>query len=91
MEVGGWREAFALVGAAVASAFALLRLLLGQHRALVERFINVLEAYLKRQEAAHDRTTEAVQALTEGVRDQGRILRRLEEALAISVGERRHP
>jgi len=79
------------VGAAVASAFALLRLLLGQHRALVERFINVLEAYLKRQEAAHDRTTEAVQALTEGVRDQGRILRRLEEALAISVGERRHP
>lgn len=66
-----------LLGSLFASAFALVRLSLAQHRALADRFVTFLEAALSRQEEANASLRSALQDLADGVRENSRLLERI--------------
>ena len=74
MTFGSWTELFALLGSFVASAFALVRVSLAQHRAIVDRFVTFFEEAFRRQEAALDR-------LADNVRENSALLARMSERM----------
>lgn len=83
MEVGAARELLVLLGSFVASAFALIRLSLGQQRAIFERFMGFLERTVERLEAANERFSSAVQSVGEGLRENTQVLGRLSERAGV--------
>lgn len=81
LEGGSWSELFALLGSFIASAFALVRFSLAQHRALADRFIGFLEESVRRQEEVNDRFQVAIDRLTESVQENSAMLGRMGERL----------
>lgn len=79
----------ALVGAFLASAFALVRYSQQQHRAMVDRFVNFLEASLKRQETVNERFQAALEELGQTVRRSSLLLDRLAKRLNVPSDDRR--
>ena len=66
----------------IASAFAVVRITLGQQKALTDRFLSFLEASLRRQEAAVDEFRGTLQTLDDSVRENTALVRRLSERLS---------
>lgn len=81
MTFGSWTELIALLGSFVASAFALVRVSLAQHRAVVDRFITFFEDASRRQEAVNERFQTALDHLSENVRENSAILSRMAERM----------
>ncbi|MEQ1823166.1 MAG: hypothetical protein ABL949_11695 [Fimbriimonadaceae bacterium] len=79
MSFSSWTELIALLGSFVASAFTLLRYSLGQHRGMVDRFVAFLEDSVHRQEAVNRGFAEAIDRLTETVRENSLLITRLAE------------
>lgn len=79
-------ELVAILGAAMASAFALVRMSLGQHRSLIDRFVSFLESGMKRSDSAHERIANAVDALGETVRENTAVISRLTERMPHTFG-----
>lgn len=78
-EGGSWTELFALLGSFIASAFALVRVSLAQHRAMVDRFIGFLEESVRRQEEVNTRFQSALDRLTDSVQENSAMLARITE------------
>lgn len=76
-----WTELFALLGSFVASAFALVRFALGQHRSMLERFMSFIGESQARQGEAQDRFEDALDRLTENVRENSTLLSRMAERM----------
>jgi hypothetical protein len=76
-------EFLTLVGSFLASAFAIVKYSLAQHRSMVDRFVNYLEASLKRQQEVNESFQEALEGLTENVRENSLLLGRVAERLSI--------
>ncbi len=81
MTFDSWTELFGLLGSFVVSAFALVRVSLAQHRAMVERFMAFLEESVKRQESVNDRFQVALERLTENVQENSAMLSRMAERM----------
>ena len=81
MSFGSWTELFALLGSFIASSFALVRVSLAQHRAMVDRFIGFLEESVRRQEEVNDRFQGAIDRLTESVQENSAMLGRMGERM----------
>jgi hypothetical protein len=77
--MNSWTELFALLGSFVASAFALVRFSFSQHRSMADRFVTFLEDALHRQEAVNLEFRQALEQLTENVRENSQLLARLAE------------
>jgi hypothetical protein len=75
MEVNA--ELVGILGAAVASAFALIRLNMNQNRSLIDRFVGFLEAGLNRTDKANERIAEAVDRLVDTVHENTTVIRQL--------------
>ncbi|MBV6458961.1 MAG: hypothetical protein HONBIEJF_02100 [Fimbriimonadaceae bacterium] len=80
-------ELVAILGAAVASSFALVRMSLGQHRSLIDRFVSFLETGMKRSDRANERIAAAVDALGETVRENTAVISRLTDRMPHTFGE----
>ncbi|MCW5937454.1 MAG: hypothetical protein KIT11_09130 [Fimbriimonadaceae bacterium] len=80
-----WHELFVVLGAFVASSFAVVRLALGQQRAVSDRFMAYLEAETVRQSVAMENLRQAVERLSDGVRENTLLTRQLAEWLQVST------
>ncbi len=74
-------ELLALLGSFVATAFALVRHALGQHRSMTERFVGFLESSLRRQEQVNAQFESALEQLTVNVRENSALLSRVAERI----------
>lgn len=81
MTAGSLPELIALLGTFVGSAFALVRLSLGQHRAMTDRFVGFLEETVRRQEPANERFQVSLERLADNVRENSAILAKMGERL----------
>lgn len=72
-------QLLALIGSFVGAAFALLRLMLAQQKALTERFVGFLEESLRRQEEATANFEAALETLSCNVRENSTLVARLAE------------
>lgn len=89
MDFNGWNEALALLGGAMASAFAIARLGMAQHRALIERLMQFLHEHAERQAAAQARIGDAIEGLGARVAENTLATSRLLDRAAIHFrGER---
>jgi len=79
-------ELVAILGAALASAFALVRMRLGQHRSLIDRFVTFLETGMKRSDRTTERIAAAVDSLGETVRENTAVIARLTERMPHTFG-----
>ncbi|MFN3730102.1 MAG: hypothetical protein ACK4XJ_10355 [Fimbriimonadaceae bacterium] len=76
-----WSELIGLLGAFVAAVFALMQKSMGQHRALLERFMGFLESGLTRREEVDRRFEAALRELSDTVRDNSALVARILDAL----------
>jgi uncharacterized protein YigA (DUF484 family) len=72
----------------VGSAFALIRFAVDQARAVSDRFVTFLEGSLRRQEDLNRQFAQALERLTENVRENSAVLARVAEALGIDAAHR---
>lgn len=76
-----WTELFALLGSFVASALALVRFALVQHRSMLDRFMSFIVDAQTRQIETQDRFEGALDRLTENVRENSTLLTRIAERM----------
>ncbi|MCW5938714.1 MAG: hypothetical protein KF884_05795 [Fimbriimonadaceae bacterium] len=76
-----WQEILIASVTLVTSTFAMLRLSLVQQRALIDRFVTVLESALERQARTLDGLGEVISDLRDGVRENTHHLRELSDWL----------
>lgn len=76
-----WTELFALLGSLVASAAALVRFALVQHRLMLDRFMAFIVDAQTRQNETQDRFEDALDRLTENVRENSTLLSRIAERM----------
>ncbi len=76
-----WTELFALLGSFVASALALVRFALVQHRSMLDRFMAFIVDAQTRQIETQDRFEGALDRLTENVRENSTLLTRIAERM----------
>ena len=76
-----WTELFALLGSFVASALALVRFALVQHRSMQDRFMAFIVDAQTRQIETQDRFEGALDRLTENVRENSTLLTRIAERM----------
>lgn len=76
-----WTELFALLGSFVASALALVRFALVQHRSMLDRFMAFIVDAQTRQIETQDRFESALDRLTENVRENSTLLTRIAERM----------
>ena len=81
MTFDSWTELLSLLGSFVASAFALLRVSLAQHRAMVDRFVAFLEESVRRQEEVNGRFQSTLDRLTDNVQENSAMLSRMAERM----------
>lgn len=74
-----WTELFALLGSFMASAVALVRFALVQHRSMLDRFMAFIVDAQKQQNETQDRFESALDRLTETVRENTALLARISE------------
>lgn len=79
--IGDWQQPLLLIAGFAASAFALVRLMLLQQRALTDRFLGFLEDSIRKQATSLDRLRDALQRLNEDVRENSRLIAMLRERL----------
>jgi len=84
MEMNG--QLVAILGAAVASAFALIRMSMSQHRSLIDRFVGFLETGMRRSDRANERIAAAVDSLGDTVRENTAVISRLSERMPRTFG-----
>lgn len=77
-----WTELFALLGSFMASAVALVRFALVQHRSMLDRFMAFIVDAQTRQSETQDRFEEALDRLTENVRENSTLLSRMSERIS---------
>jgi hypothetical protein len=78
-----WPELLTVLGTFIGAAFALVRYTMAQHRAMTDRFVTFLESSLRRQEEVNEGFQEALENLTENVRENSTLLGRLSERVSI--------
>ncbi len=76
-----WTELFALLGSFVASAVALVRFALVQHRTMLDRFMAFIVDAQTRQIETQDRFEDALDRLTDNVRENSTLLSRIAERM----------
>lgn len=76
-----WTELFALLGSFMASAVALVRFALVQHRSMLDRFMAFIVDAQQRQSETQDRFESAMERLTETVRENTALLQRIGERM----------
>ncbi|MCC7433427.1 MAG: hypothetical protein IT363_01995 [Methanoregulaceae archaeon] len=76
-----WTELFALLGSFVASALALVRFALVQHRSMLDQFMAFIVDAQTRQIETQDRFEGALDRLTENVRENSTLLTRIAERM----------
>lgn len=81
--MSNWAELFALLASFIATSYALIRLVLHQHKATVDRFVTYLEQALARQEEINSCFQPALEELTACVRENSLLLGRIAERLCI--------
>ena len=74
-----WTELFALLGSFMASAVALVRFALVQHRSMLDRFMAFIVDAQQQQNETQDRFESALDRLTETVRENTALLARISE------------
>lgn len=72
-----------LLGGVVTGILALARITLTQHKALVDRFVQFVEATIGRQETSAEQVAKALRELSEGTRENTATLRRMGEQLGV--------
>jgi hypothetical protein len=85
MNPGNWAELLAVLGAFVGSSFALARMVLAQQRASTDRFVEFLEGSLQKQDATIDGFRDSVGAVTQALRENTRVVRRVGERLHVDL------
>lgn len=76
-----WMELLTVIGSFIGTAFAIIRLVMAQNRAMTERFVSFLEQSIRRQESINEGFREAIEKLTTCVGENSHILNRLSERL----------
>lgn len=76
-----WPNLLGVVGAFVASAFALMRMTLNQQKALTDRFVGFLEASLRNQESTILGFRQSVDQLRDTVQENTVVVRHIAERL----------
>lgn len=76
-----WPELLAVLTSFVGAAFAIIRFSLAQNRAMTERFVGFLEESIRRQESVNAGFRNAIERLTNSLRENSQILLRLDERL----------
>jgi hypothetical protein len=81
--MSNWVELIALLASFVATSYALVRLVLFQQKATVDRFVTYLEQALERQEEINSCFQPALEELTVCVRENSLLLGSIAERLSI--------
>lgn len=79
-----WHELVTVMAGFLATAIAILRLALNQHKGFLERFMGFFDDSLKRQTEAVENLRNAVTSLSEGVRENSQLLLHMTEWLQVS-------
>ena len=80
-----WHELVTVMAGFLASSFAILKLALGQHRLVMEKFLGFFEESSKQQAKSVDDLRVAVDSLSEGVRENSHLLQYLTEWLQVGA------
>jgi hypothetical protein len=81
--MSNWPELFTLLASFIAASYALIRFVLHQNKATVDRFVSYLEHALERQEEINGCFQPALEELTSCVRENSLLLARIAERLSI--------
>lgn len=82
--MSSWAELSALLASFIATSYALIRLVLSQHKATVDRFVTYLEQALERQEEINACFQPALEELTRCVRENSELARQIADSLRIA-------
>jgi len=80
-----WAELFALLASFIATSYALVRSVLSQHKATVDRFVTYLEQALNRQEEINACFQPALEELAQCVRQNSLLVGRIAERLRVDA------
>ncbi len=83
--MSNWPELFGLLASFVAASYGLIRFVLNQQKATVDRFVSYLEHALERQEEINSCFQPALEELTACVRENSILLGRIAERLSVEL------